>query len=434
LNEQEYNQMIQRCLRCSICKWIPQLQIKSQKYASICPSIDMYNFHAYSAGGRIVIALALEMGRLKPSKELLDIVYKCTECGGCDVSCKFLNTLEPLDIIVKLREKLVSLGYGPLPKQRQYIESIKKNNNPYNEVHEKRMDWLPNDIEIDPDAKTLYFVGCTSSYRRKEIAIATCRLMNAAKYPFKILMEKEYCCGSPVLRTGDKKSFIDQVNKNIDVIEKEGIETVVFSCAGCYDTFKVDYPLEREYNFKVLHTTELFDELIKNSKLKLKNQVSHIVTYHDPCHLGRNSERYEKWDGEELELMPLISINIPEKPKRCGANGIYDSPRNLLNKILGIKFIEMERIKEYSYCCGAGGGVKSAFPEFALETAKNRIEEAEDTGAEILVSACPFCSTNLKDGIREKGSNLRFYDISELLLMATKQPGNSVNKSTTEGR
>ena len=132
--------------------------------------------------------------------------------------------------------------------------------------------------------------------------------------------------------------------------------------------------------------------------------------------------------------MPLISINMPEKPKRCGANGIYDSPRNLLNKIIGIKFIEMERIKEYSYCCGAGGGVKSAFPEFALETAKTRIEEAEDTGAEILVSACPFCSTNLKDGIKEKGSNLRFYDISELLLMAIKQPDNYVNKSTTEGR
>jgi len=422
--------MIKRCLRCSICKWIPQLQIKSQKYASICPSIDIFNFHAYSGGGRIIIALALEMGRLKPSQELMDIVYKCTECGGCAIACKFLNTLEPLEIIIKLREKLVSLGYGPMPKQQQYIESIKSKNNPYNEAHEKRLDWLPNDIKIDSNAKVLYFVGCTSSYRRKEIAVATARVMNAANYPFKILGENEYCCGSPILRTGDKSSFITQLNKNLDIIEKEGIKTVVFSCAGCYNTFKVDYALERDYNFEIIHTTELFNELLDSGKFKLTNKVPLTVTYHDPCHLGRNSEPYEEWDGDTLEMMPLISLNIPEKPKRCGKYGIYESPRALLNKIPGLSLAEMERIKEYSYCCGAGGGVKSAFPEFALETAKIRIEEAEDTGAEVITSACPFCSTNLKDAISKRGSSLKFYDISEILLMAIGSPKRSFKETS----
>ncbi|MFX0022970.1 MAG: (Fe-S)-binding protein [Candidatus Hermodarchaeota archaeon] len=431
MNEQDYKQMIQRCLRCSICKWIPQLQIKSQKFSTICPSIDMFNFHAYSGGGRIVIALVLEMGRLNPSQELMEIVYKCTECGGCAIACKFLNTLEPLEIIVKLREKLVSLGYGPMPKQQQYIESIRNNNNPYNEPHEKRLNWLPNDIKIDPNAKTIYFVGCTSSYRRKEIATATARVMNAANYPFKILSDNEYCCGSPILRTGDKKSFITQLNKNLDTIEKEGIETVVFSCAGCYDTFKVDYTLERDYKFKILHTAELFNELIDNGKLNLEKEVPFTATYHDPCHLGRNSEPYEEWDGDALQMMPLVSINMPEKPKRCGRYGIYDSPRNLLNKIPGLNFVEMERIKEYSYCCGAGGGVKSAFPEFALRTAETRIEEAEHTGAEIIISACPFCSTNLNDGIIEKGSNLKFYDISELLLLTLPSKLKPTKESST---
>ena len=422
--------MIKRCLRCSICKWIPQLQIKSQKYASICPSIDIFNFHAYSGGGRIIIALALEMGRLKPSQELMDIVYKCTECGGCAIACKFLNTLEPLEIIIKLREKLVSLGYGPMPKQQLYIEYIKSKNNPYNEAHEKRLDWLPNDIKIDSNAKVLYFVGCTSSYRRKEIAVATARVMNAANYPFKILGENEYCCGSPILRTGDKSSFITQLNKNLDIIEKEGIKTVVFSCAGCYNTFKVDYALERDYNFEIIHTTELFNELLDSGKFKLTNKVPLTVTYHDPCHLGRNSEPYEEWDGDTLEMMPLISLNIPEKPKRCGKYGIYESPRALLNKIPGLSLAEMERIKEYSYCCGAGGGVKSAFPEFALETAKIRIEEAEDTGAEVITSACPFCSTNLKDAISKRGSSLKFYDISEILLMAIGSPKRSFKETS----
>ena len=432
LNEQEYQEMIKRCLRCSICKWIPQLQIKSQKYATICPSIDLFNYHAYSGGGRIIIALALEMGRLKPSEEIRDIVYKCTECGGCAVSCKFLNTLEPLEIIRTLREKLVSLGYGPMPKQQQYIEAVKNNHNPYNEPHENRLEWLPKDIKIDPNAKTVYFVGCTSSYRRKEIAIATARVLNAANYPFRILDSNEFCCGSPVLRTGDKDSFVKQLHKNIDIIEEERIDSVVFSCAGCYNTFKVDYPLEREFSFNLLHTSELFNELIANSALQLNNQISGTITYHDPCHLGRNSEKYEGWDGDVLELMPLVSINMPEKPKRCGTSGIYEAPREVLRKIPGLNFVEMERNKEFSYCCGAGGGVKSAFPEFAVKTAKTRIKEAEDTGADIITSACPFCSTNLKDGIEESSSNLRFYDISEILLMALDSPPKSVKESSTE--
>ncbi|MHA1988719.1 MAG: (Fe-S)-binding protein [Promethearchaeota archaeon] len=424
--------MIKRCLRCSICKWIPQLQIKSQKYATICPSIDLYNYHAYSAGGRIVIALALEMGRLTPSEELREIVYKCTECGGCAVSCKFLNTLEPLEIISKLREKLVSLGIGPMEKQKQYIESIKTNNNPYNEPHRERLDWIPKDVEIDPNAKTLYFVGCTSSYRRKEIAIATARVMNVANYPFKILDGTESCCGSPILRTGDKISFIEQLNKNIDAIEKEGIKTVVFSCAGCYNAFKVDYPLEREYNFKIYHTTELFNELIKTSQIELNHTVPYTVTYHDPCHLGRNSEPYLNWDGDAVQMMPLISINLPEKPKRRGTHGIYESPRNLLKKIPGLNLVEMERNREYAYCCGAGGGVKSAFPEFALKTAQTRIEEAEDTKADILLSACPFCKTNLGEGIIERDSHLKFYDISEIILKALEFPQQSSKNLTSE--
>ena len=418
MDEEEYQKMIKRCLRCSICKWIPQVQIKSQKYATACPAIDLYNFHPYSGGGKIILALALEMGRIKPSEELRDIVYKCTECGNCAITCKFLNTLEPLEIIMRLREKLVEAGCGPMPKQKAYTEAVKNVNNPYSEPHENRMDWLPNDIKIDPNAKLLYYIGCTSSYRRKEMAIAAARIMNAAGVAFRILQDEEYCCGSPILRTGEIHTFQEFLNKNVDIIESKGIETVVFSCAGCYDTFKVDYPLYRDYNFKVCHTVEFFNELLEAGELKLTKEIPITATYHDPCHLGRNAERYEQWDGEEVKLIPLISINIPPKPKRTGKAGIYDPPRNILKKIPGLKFIEMERIREYAYCCGAGAGVKSAFPEMALNTAKIRIEEAEDTGADVIVSACPFCSTNLQDGISESGSKLKYYDISELLLMS----------------
>ena len=417
MDETEYERMIKTCLRCSICKWIPQLQIKSQKYATICPAIDMYNFHPYSGGGKIILALSLNMGRIQPTEELRDLVYKCTECGGCAISCKFLNNLEPLEIISELREKLVKAGYGPMPVQQKYIEAVKEVRNPYNEPSEKRAEWLPKDIQIDQNSKLLFYVGCTASYRRKEMAIATARILNAAGLKFRLL-EDESCCGSPILRTGDKASFLESMNKNLDAIEALDINTVIFTCSGCFDTYKVDYPLHRDYKFEIKHAVEYFSELIDSGKLKLTKEVPLTVTYHDPCHLGRNAERFEEWDGDVVQLMDLVSINIPEKPKRCGAKGIYDPPRNILKKIPGLKFIEMERIKEYSYCCGAGAGVKSAFPEFALHTAQTRIDEAESTGANALISACPFCSTNLQDGIEESGSKLKYYDITELILMA----------------
>jgi len=343
-----------------------------------------------------------------------------------------MSVLEPLEIIMKLREKLVDAGCGPMPQQQVYIEAVKRVNNPYNEPHEKRTKWIPDDIVLDPNAKVLYYVGCTSSYRRKEMAIAAARIMNEAGVSFNILQDDEFCCGSPILRTGDTNTFEEILNKNLDIIESKGIEIVVFSCAGCYDTFKVDYPLSRKYDFKVKHTVELFDELIESGQLKLTSNVPITVTYHDPCHLGRNAERYEDWDGDVVRLMPLISINIPPKPKRTGSKGIYDAPRNILKKIPGLKFVEMERIQEYAYCCGAGAGVKSAFPEMAIKTAKIRIEEAEDSGADILVSACPFCSTNLQDGIMDKNSKLKYFDISELILMALGLEPEKLKQATTE--
>ncbi|MHA1231209.1 MAG: (Fe-S)-binding protein [Candidatus Helarchaeota archaeon] len=417
---EEYEDIIKKCLRCSICKWIPQIQIKSQKYASICPSIDRYNYHTYSGGGRIILALSIYLNRLELSEDLADIVYKCSACGGCAIACKYLNRLEPLEIIYELRKLLVKNGIGPMPKQKQYAEAAMTKHNPYNEPENERTSWLTNDIKVNENAKIAYFVGCTSSYRRKEIAIATAKLLNKAGVEFRLLGSDEWCCGSPLLRTGMEKEALELMNHNIDTIEKLGIEEVVFSCAGCYSTFKAHYPRYRKYNFKVTHTSELFDRLLSEGKLELKNSIKVKVTYHDPCHLGRDSEPYPEWNGQMVEVAPLVKIAVPPKPLRKGTYGIYEPPRNVIKKIPGIELVEMERIKEYSYCCGAGGGVKAQYPEFALFTAKARVDEAESTGAEYLISACPFCSTNLKDAINDSKSKLKFYDLSELLLEAVK--------------
>ena len=415
---EDFNEMIKKCLRCSVCKWIPQVQIKSMKYATACPSIDRYNFHSYSGGGRIIVALSYLMNRIEVSDKLLEVLYTCTLCRSCSISCQYLNKLDPQEIIQELREKLVEEGKGLLPAHKKYIESTIKNRNPYGEPHKERFAWLPDDVKINENAKLAYYVGCTSSYRRKEIAIATARVLNAAGVDFTILGSEEYCCGSPLLRAGAKDEMLKLMKHNIETIQSRGIEEVIMSCAGCFSTFKADYPKYMKYDFKVTHSAQYFAKLIEKGRLKLKKPINLTVTYHDPCHLGRCSERYEEWTGTIQEPIKLVKIEIPPKPRRKGTHGVYDPPREVIKQVPGITFKEMERIKEYSYCCGAGGGVKSAYPDFALFTAKNRLEEARDTGAQALISTCPFCSTNLKDGIRETGDKMEFYDLSELILEA----------------
>jgi len=164
---------------------------------------------------------------------------------------------------------------------------------------------------------------------------------------------------------------------------------------------------------EVLHVTEYFDRLIKEGKLKPKKAVNMTVTYHDPCYLGRQGEEYIHWNGKEV-LGDLRTYD-PPKIYRRGVGGIYEPPRNVLKSIPGLKLVEMQRIKEYAWCCGAGGGVRESNPEYAMWTANERIDEAEDTGAMAIATACPWCELNFGESIKGKGSSLKVYDIVELL-------------------
>ena len=179
---------------------------------------------------------------------------------------------------------------------------------------------------------------------------------------------------------------------------------------------KTEYPRFIEHDFEIIHTSQLMEELLSNGRLRPTKEVPLKVTYHDPCHLGRMSEPYEPYEGEKVELLSQVYIWDPPKPIRQGTLGVYDAPRNVLKQLPGIKLIEMERIKEYSYCCGAGAGCKSAYPDFALFAANERVEEAESTGAHALVSTCPFCKTNLQDALSSKKNPMDFYDLTELVL------------------
>jgi Fe-S oxidoreductase len=412
----EFEEMMDSCVRCSKCKFIPQLVIQSKRFSSICPSIDYFNFHAYSGGGRMITASAYHKGRVELTPEMLNVIYACTNCGGCEVSCKWVYDLEPNEAIHELRVAAVEAGVGPIPKHRKYIELVKRNKNPYGEDPKKRPRWITNDIVTNESSTTLYFVGCTASFRREEIAVSTAKILNAASEDFRIMGSDEMCCGSPVYRVGDEKRAIEIMKSNIEQFKKAGIEKIITSCSGCYNMLKVEYSRFVEHDIEVVHISQIIEGFLKDGKIKLTEKVPLKVTYHDPCHLGRMAEPYLPWEGEKIEILSQVYIYDPPKPERRGAGGVYDPPRNVLKQIPGLELVEMERIREYSYCCGAGGGCRSAYPDFALWTSNERLEEAEATGASALVSACPFCGTNFKEGIESRKSEMEYFDLTELVL------------------
>jgi Fe-S oxidoreductase len=142
------------------------------------------------------------------------------------------------------------------------------------------------------------------------------------------------------------------------------------------------------------------------------------VTYHDPCHLGRQGEPYVEWEGKEKKIKNQIICYEPKRPRYNGAHGIYDPPRDILKAIPGLELVEMERIREYAWCCGSGGGAKEGYPEFSNWTATERIEEAKATGAEALVTACGWCERNFMDSVESTGETMKIYDVVDLVKKA----------------
>lgn len=377
------------CMGCHVFNWWTL-----DKWLECCPSGKKYGFLSYFAVGRLELGRAILEEEIEPQdiEALKRIAYACPTCGACTLQCKEYKEMDNVSIIEALRAKMVDLGYGPLPEHTKFAESIDKEHNPYGESHDKRLEWLPEGTKLDESAELGYFVGCTSSYREQELAKATVKLLNKAEIPFQLVGLDEYCCGSPLLRTGLREKASELAKHNVDAIKGKGIKKLIFSCAGCYRTFKEDYPkIVGELPFELKHVTQFLDKQLKKGTLKVTKKIDKVITYHDPCHMGRHI--------------------ILKKDKV----GIFKEPRRLLKAIPGITLREMVRTKENAWCCGAGGGVKASFKDLALETAVDRIEEAVATGADILVSACPFCRRNLMDAIKSKNASIEFKDVVELL-------------------
>jgi heterodisulfide reductase subunit D len=235
----------------------------------------------------------------------------------------------------------------------------------------------------------LYFPGCMATYRATEIAQSTMELLKRGGVEFQLLGSDEWCCGSVMLRTGNVDIGKEMMEHNVEAFKKSSADVVVTSCSGCFKTLKHDYEkMTGSQDFEVKHVLELLVELIDQGKLKFP-ETKMKVTYHDPCHLGRHS-------------------------------GMYDVPRDILRNIPGLELVEMARSKQNARCCGAGGGVRAGFAELSDSMADTRLKEAEETGAEVLTSACPFCTHQLREAAERNRSKIRVLDMPELLVEIMK--------------
>ena len=419
---------IYKCIHCKACRFaysgepdkVGIGEYKGTLYEGMvqaCPAGIEYGWEAYWNAGKIWIARAVLEGELdlvKNGQDIADVVYPCITCGMCASQCE--NQIRTVDIIEALRGALIESGFEPLDKHALVKRVNAAQDNPYGGKKEDRMKWARDSgfaDSINKDTKLAYYVGCTASYRQTNIAIATMQLLKKLGYDITVL-DDESCCGSPFFRTGLVDEAQRTMNHNIEKFSK--FDVIMFSCAGCYRTFTIDYPkwTKKENTFKTIHAMELVSELVRLEKIKFKSHPDlkgKKVTYHDPCHTGRH---YGLWYKERL-IEESKNLMLDMRAINRILDDWFEVPRRLINAIPGLEFNEMYRIKMDSFCCGAGGGVRAQYPEFSVKTASLRCDEANAVQAEYLLTECPFCWRNLYDANEQYEHGMKVMTILEMI-------------------
>lgn len=377
----KYKQEIYKCTRCGYCREM----VREKDFTfRICPIREnTAGFEAYTSKGKMLLLRGVLDGVLEMTPKMAEIFFTCSTCGSCKAHCPV--ELDTVEIFETFRNDLQKQELS-MPQHTLFAQFAMEKKNPYNEPHEKRFDWVPEEFEFGKKAEIAYFAGCTSSYRQQELAIATFKILKKLGIDFTMLGPEEWCCGSPLFRTGQIEQATELAKHNIEKMNELGVKQIIFSCAGCYRTFASDYKQIGKLKAKPITFAKFIYNQIKEGKLKFKDTPLK-VTYHDPCHTTRSMKKAD-----------------------------YRSPRKVIDALPGVELIEMISTRQGSMCCGAGGGVKSAFPEIAVSAAEKRVIQAEDTGASCLVSTCPFCRRNLIDGKEKGGLDIDICDLTELIL------------------
>ena len=420
-----------KCPRCSLCKFPPLLTVRSKARSSVCPSYDEYGYHSHSGSGRVIVANALLDDRIEITEGTRDVIFQCTMCGACDVSCKFSTDIEISEAMFALRAESFRRR-GPLEEHAHVLENIAEHGHPFEAELGSKGDWMQSVPGLRTGlSKRLLLVGPAYALRpeRRGTLVNLVRLLNAAQVDFTALGEAEPDTGTMALHIGDVELFDRLARDLADTCNRAGVKEIICADPEDFATLRAHYGKVVDLAANVRHAVEVLDEAITKGSLRPRHEVRRRATYHDPCSLGRRSEEFKHWEGEVRKVMGQLQITDPPRQVNRGTFGVYDAPRRILAAIPGLELVEMHRIREYSYCCGGSGGVPQAYPEFARNAAAERLDEAGDSGADLVVSACPGCEHNLESVAGDRGLDVA--GIYDVLAESVFGPGEPTTNRTT---
>jgi heterodisulfide reductase subunit D len=368
------------CLQCGTC-------------SSSCPTYFAMDVPPRKLWRMVTLGLKDEIARSST-------FWLCTACHTCTVRCP--RGIDVSESMRQIREWVIGEGVQETPRALSMMsEMIVDSHNMKGDDNETRLIWsanLPDDGlgELKQQAEVLWYVGCVSSFYPMAYRIpqSMVQILGRSDVDFTLLGGEEWCCGFPLYTAGMSDRVRDLAAHNLEKVRATGAKVLVSTCASCYHTWKHIYPQmlpDFPEDLEVLHATEYMARLIEKGRLPL-GPVERVVTYHDPCDLGRRS-------------------------------GVFDAPRYVLNSIPGIELREMANHHNNSLCCGGGGNVETYSPDTVNEAARRRLLQAQATGAQYVVSACQQCMRTLFNGARKNRIRVRAVDISEIVLEAVENAG-----------
>jgi len=365
---------LKTCIQCGSC-------------SSGCPAADKLDLT------RRQVWRMLQMGLLEEAINT-ELFWDCTTCEMCQIRCP--RGIPLAEIIIKLRERY-NQTHETKAAMEQVSGVIEKYRNITGDEAKNRLLWTENIQGITQEerkglikdrAKVVYFTGCVSSLfpQSYKIPQALTYILLKAGVDFSLLGEDEWCCGLPLVAGGSgEKAIREYAIHNLNAIKKKGADTVVFSCPTCYHFWKNEYArvLGNELDINIKHYTEYLPQILQSVQFSyITDEI--VVTYHDPCDLGRKSQ-------------------------------IFDTPREIIKSMPGVKLVEMRFTKEDSKCCGGGGNLEMLNSDLSFEIAQKRIAEAAATNAQYLLTTCQQCKRTLQNAARRTKSRIKVNDLLEFL-------------------